>query len=214
MTDFSAARRMMVDGQVRTADVTDLRLLAAIEDVPRERFVASAALAYLDQDVPAVAGSDRRLLKPMVFAKLLQAADIGPTDRVLDVGGATGYSAAVLSDIAGEVIALEEPSLAQKAADSLKGLRHVSVVAGELTSGWPGGAPYDVIVVNGAIDTPPDALCRQLKSGGRLVCVLGSGPNGKAMIYRRDGDEIGSRPLFDASAPLLPGFAKPMQFAF
>jgi protein-L-isoaspartate(D-aspartate) O-methyltransferase len=217
MIDFAAARRMMVDGQVRTADVTDLRLLAALQNVPRERFVPPAltGLAYLDLDVAANESGSRRLLKPMVLAKLMQAAEIGATDRVLDVGCATGYSSAVLSDLAHEVFALEEDSsLARRAMEALRGLRHVTVVTGDLIAGWPAAAPYDAIVLNGAVETTPHTLCRQLKEGGRLVCVLGTGPTGKATLYRRGGEEIGGRPIFDANAPLLPGFAKPRAFTF
>jgi protein-L-isoaspartate(D-aspartate) O-methyltransferase len=217
MTEFAAARRMMVDGQVRTADVTDLRLIAALQDVPRERFVppAMVGLAYLDRDVPVGENGDRRLLKPMVLAKLIQAAEIGEDDRVLDVGCATGYSTAVLSNLAREVFALEEDSsLARRAMEALRGLRHVTVVTGELSAGWPAAAPYDAIVLNGAVEIAPQALCRQLKEGGRLACVMGTGPAGKAVVYRRGSEEIGSRPIFDAHAPLLPGFAKPAVFAF
>jgi protein-L-isoaspartate(D-aspartate) O-methyltransferase len=114
MTDFAAARRMMVDGQVRTSDVTDLRIVAAMLELPRERFVpeAKADLAYLDFDIvvkEATAGAPaRRLLKPMVLAKMIQAAEVGASDRVLDVGCATGYSSALLSRLAASVVALEE----------------------------------------------------------------------------------------------------------
>src|SRR5262245_57987814 len=118
MTDFATARRHMVDGQVRTADVTDLRILTAMLEIPRERFVpsASADLACLDLDLPVGASGSRRLLKPMVFAKLIQAADLSSDDRVLDVGCTTGYGAAVLARIAGHVVALEQDAdLAQTA---------------------------------------------------------------------------------------------------
>jgi protein-L-isoaspartate(D-aspartate) O-methyltransferase len=219
MIDFAAARRMMVDGQVRTADVTDARIVAAMLDIARERFVpaASAALAYLDCDLPVGTGAARTrcLLKPMVLAKMVQAAEIDPTDHVLDVGCATGYSAAVLGRIAATVSALEEDKgLAQAAAAALAGIPNVTPVHGPLAAGWAKAAPYDVIVLEGATDVAPQALCDQLKDGGRLVCVLGSGPGSKAMIYRRSGADIGVRPLFDAAAPLLHGFAKPPVFAF
>jgi protein-L-isoaspartate(D-aspartate) O-methyltransferase len=215
MTDFAAARRNMVDGQVRTADVTDLRILSAMQEVPRERFVPpqAAGLAYLDLDLPV--GDGRRLLKPMILGKLLQAAGIAPADRVLDAGCATGYAAALLARMAAEVVALEQdPALAQVAREALAGQSNVSVVSGPLAEGWPPGAPYDVILLEGATEVPPQALCRQLREGGRLLCVLGDRPAAKAVLYYRSGDEIGSRAIFDASAPLLPGFAKPLAFAF
>ena len=142
MTDFAAARRNMVDGQVRTADVTDMRILAAMQEVPRERFLppASAGIAYLDLDVAV--SKDRRLLKPMVFAKLLQAADIAGTDLVLDVGCATGYSAAVIARLAGQVVALEEdPALARAATEALASIPNVTVASVTLREGWPPAGP-------------------------------------------------------------------------
>ncbi len=215
MTDFTSARRHMVDGQVRTTDVTDLRVISAMLEVPRETFMpaTSAALAYLDLDVPV--GASRRLLRPMVLAKLIQAAELEATDRVLDVGCATGYSAAVLARVAGQVVALEQDAgLAKAAADALLSQPNVDVVNGNLAQGWPQGAPYDAIVIEGATEVMPQVLCQQLKDGGRLVCVLGAGPGSKAMLYRRSGGEAGGRPIFDASAGLLPGFAKTPVFAF
>lgn len=215
MTDFAATRRNMVDGQVRTADVTDLRIISAMLDVPREAFLppAKAALAYLDLDVPL--GNGRCLMKPMVLAKLIHAADLAGTDRVLDVGCVTGYAAAVLARIAGQVVALEQDAgLAQPARVALSPLPNVTVQSGPLTEGWPAGGPYDAIVVEGATEFAPEPLLRQLADGGRLVCVLGSAPGAKAMLYRRSGQDSGGRAIFDAAAPLLPGFAKPPQFAF
>lgn len=219
MTDFAAARRHMVDGQVRTADVTDLRILSAMLEVPRERFVPpqAAGLAYLDQALPVGGeGAARRcLLKPMVLAKLLQAAEIEPSDRVLVVGCATGYSAAVLARVAGRVVALEEDeTLCPAAQSALAQAPNVAVVKGPLVDGWPQAAPYDVIVVDGAVELLPPAYARQLKDGGRLVCVLGASPGATAMLYRRSGDELGGRPIFDAAAAPLPGFSKAPAFAF
>ncbi len=216
MTDFAAARRHMVDGQVRTADVTDPRILGAMQTIPRERFLpaTAAGIAYLDLDAPAGEGN-RRLLKPMVLAKLIHAAEIADTDRVLDVGCTTGYGAAVLSNLAAEVVALEEDAkLAAAAKAHLADRAHVSVVTGPLTAGWPGAAPYDVIVMEGASEIVPESLFGQLKDGGRLVCVVGAGPGAKATIFRRTGDETGARHIFDASAAVLPGFVKPLEFAF
>jgi protein-L-isoaspartate(D-aspartate) O-methyltransferase len=223
MVDFAAARRMMVDGQVRTSDVTDPRLIAAMMAVPRERFVpeAKAALAYLDLDLPVIHGvghaGERRLLKPMVLAKLIQAAEIGEADHVLDVGCTTGYSSAILSRLAHSVVALEEdPTLVRRAGENLLavGAHNVTVVTGPLIAGWPAGAPYDVIVLDGASEVMPKALCGQLRVGGRLVGVVGRAPASKAMLYRSSGTEVSGRPVFDAVAPLLPGFAEPPAFVF
>jgi protein-L-isoaspartate(D-aspartate) O-methyltransferase len=221
MIDFAALRRTMVDGQVRTADVTDPRLLAAMLDVPRERYFPEdkASLAYLDLDV-AVTGPGlpvRRLLKPMVLAKLIQAAGIAETDRVLDVGCATGYSTAVLARLAGTVVGLEEDTaLARAATEALTaaGARNARIVTGPLSQGWPGEGPYDLILLQGATEVVPEALLGQLASGGRLACVLGRGPAGKAMVYRRIEDDLSGRQVFDAAAAPLPGFAMPQHFVF
>ena len=218
MLDFAAARRMMVDCQVRTSDVTDLRLIAAMLMVPREQFVpkAAAELAYLDTDLPVGAGA-RALIKPMVLAKLVQAAEIKGTDHVLVVGCATGYSAAVIAQLAGSVVALEqEAELARLTQDNLQalGARNVSAVTGPLVAGWPAAAPYDVIMLDGAVEDVPKALFGQLKAGGRLVGVVGRAPASKAMLFRSSGTDASGRLIFDAAAPTLPGFAKPTAFVF
>jgi protein-L-isoaspartate(D-aspartate) O-methyltransferase len=221
MIDFATARRMMVDGQVRTSDVTDPRIIAAMLGVPRERFVSDAGLAYLDFDVPVTSAKDgggtRRLLKPMVLAKLLQAADVDENDHVLDVACATGYSSAVLARLARSVVALEEdPALAQLADENhaIVGAANAKVVTGPLTQGWPAEAPYDLIFVNGAVEVEPRALFAQLKNGGRLVVVKGRAPSGQAMLYRSVGGDVSGWPAFDSAAPLLPGFAAPAAFVF
>jgi protein-L-isoaspartate(D-aspartate) O-methyltransferase len=222
MTDFAALRRTMVDSQVRTADVTDPRLLAAMLELPRERFFPEdkASLAYLDLDVPLTEPGlpVRRMLSPMVLAKLIQAADVAETDQVLDVGCATGYSTALLSQLAGLVIGLEEDSaLARRAAEALAttGFTGTRIVTGPLSRGWPGEGPYDLILLQGSTEiVPPPALFDQLKDGGRLACVLGRGQSGKAMLYRRIGGDLSGRPLFDAAAAPLPGFSKPPEFVF
>ena len=212
MTDFAAARRHMVDGQVRTADVTDLRIISAMQEVPRERFAPAEAtgLAYLDLALPV--GGGRCLLKPMVLAKLIQALDLEPTDRVLVVGCTTGYAAAVLARIAGQVVALEQDDRLAQAA--LASQPNVTVAKGPLVDGFASGAPYDAILVDGAVEFVPPALRRQLKDGGRLACVLGVPPQSSARLFRRSGDELGDRAIFEAAAALLPGFAKTPVFAF
>lgn len=211
MVDYAQARRMMVDGQVRTADVTDLRIIAALLDVPRERFAPGReAIAYLDADLPVSGSSGRALLKPMVFAKLLQAAAIGPDDKVLDVGCATGYSSAVMAHLAGHVVALDENT----GQTMLAGVPNVTVVTGPLNAGWEEGAPYDVIMVEGAVEVVPQALFSQLKAGGRLLAVVGAAPMGKATICQLSNGHVTAQPLFDAAAPPLPGFARPPAFVF
>jgi protein-L-isoaspartate(D-aspartate) O-methyltransferase len=210
---------MMVDGQVRTADVTDLRLQAAMLELPRERFFPDdkTALAYLDLDVAVSAPGQpvRRLLKPMVLAKLLHAAAIAPTDRVLDVGCATGYSTALLSHLAGSVVGLEQDAaLARRAADTSAGLPNVKIVTGPLSSGFAAEGPYDVIVIEGSAELVPAALFDQLGNGGRLVGVIGRGAEGKARLYRRVDGDLSGRTVFDAAAAPLPGFAKPPEFVF
>jgi protein-L-isoaspartate(D-aspartate) O-methyltransferase len=217
MFDTATARRMMVDGQVRIADVTDLALLDAMAELPRERFVppAVAGLAYLDSDVPIAKG--RALIKPMVLAKLIQAARVGRGDRVLDVACGTGYSSAVLSRLAGSVIALDEDAdLAAQAKTALAavGAAGVEVVLGPLTAGWAAAGPYDVILFNGAIDIVPEAFASQLKPDGRLLCIFGRSAAGKAMVYRLSEGRLAGRPIFDAAAPLLPGLAAVPAFVF
>jgi protein-L-isoaspartate(D-aspartate) O-methyltransferase len=215
MFDTVAARRMMVDGQVRTADVTDPDLIGAMLTVPRERFVppALAEQAYRDGDIAI--GNGRALLKPMVLAKLIQAAQIGAADHVLDVGCGTGYSAAVLGRVAGSVVALEQDDgLARQAKDALAGAGSVTVATGPLTAGWVQSAPYDVILLEGATEIVPEALGGQLKPSGRLACIFGRGPTGKAMIYRQTEGRLVGRPAFDAAASVLPGFVAPPAFVF
>ena len=217
MFDTAMARRMMVDGQVRTADVTNLELIAAMLAIPREVFAprSLADQAYLDSDIAL--GGGRVLLKPMVLAKLIQGAQVGPHDHVLDVGCGTGYSSAVLSRIAGSVVALDDDAgLSRQAQDALKavGAAKVTLATGPLPAGWPAAAPYDLILLNGATEVLPQLLGGQLKPDGRLACIFGRGPAAKATIYRMVEGHLVGRPIFDASAPVLPGFVAPPAFVF
>jgi protein-L-isoaspartate(D-aspartate) O-methyltransferase len=221
MPAFADLRRMMVDGQVRTADVTNLRLLSAMLELPREQFVPAdkTDLAYLDRDIQVSAPGQppRKLLKPMVLAKLIQAADVKDADRVLDVGCATGYSAAVLARLAGKVVALEDDKeLARTASSNLAAIKieNATVANGRLDAGWPTQGPYDVILLEGAYEVIPDQLRTQLKEGGRLVGVMRQGAVGKAMLYRSQDGDFSGRPIFDASAALLPGFGQIPEFVF
>jgi protein-L-isoaspartate(D-aspartate) O-methyltransferase len=220
MIDFAKARRTMVDCQVRPTDVTDRELLAAMLLIPRESFVPAglADVAYLDRDLPVDAR--RALLKPMVLARMIQAAELETGDRVLDVACGTGYSSAILARLSSAVTALDDDAdRAQRCGEILAqltplGTGNVTAVCGPLDGGWPAGAPYDVILVNGACETEPHGLTRQLNEGGRLVVIMGAGPDGKATLFRKDRGEIGSRALFDAAAPALPAFAKAPAFVF
>jgi protein-L-isoaspartate(D-aspartate) O-methyltransferase len=220
--DFSELRVKMVDGQVRTTDVTSLPLLSAMLAVPREAFVPDSrkALAYIDENIliSEKAGPGARyLMKPSPFAKLVQLAEIGPNDKVLDVGAGTGYSAAVLSRLAKSVVALESDiSLADKAEEALAslGFDNVSVVRGELNAGHKAGAPYDVIVIEGSIEELPETLPAQLAEDGRLVVVEGSGSAAIARIYLKSNGVVTGRRVFNAAVKPLPGFERAPAFEF
>jgi protein-L-isoaspartate(D-aspartate) O-methyltransferase len=221
MSDFSTARQKMVDGQVRPSDVTDSRIIDAMIAVPRELFVPEnrRALAYLDLDLDvSESGSPKRyLIKPAVIAKMLQAADLKATDKVLVVGCATGYSAAVVSKLAGRVTATEsDRSLAAKAAELLAklGCANVTVRTAAAAEGDTSGAPYDVIVLDGATEIVPDRLYRQLRDGGRLVGVFATGQPPRAEIVTHSHADFGNRTLFDATAPVLPGLERVAEFVF
>jgi protein-L-isoaspartate(D-aspartate) O-methyltransferase len=222
--NFDELRVRMVDGQVRTTDVTDRRLLGALLDVPREAFVPAdkRPIAYIDEDVAVLAagapGGPRYLVEPSPFAKLVQLAAIGAGDAVLDVGCATGYSSAVIAHLARSVVALEsDPGLARTASETLPGLGHDNVVVaqGPLEQGHSAKAPYDVIVLEGAVDFVPQALFSQLKNGGRLVAVEGRGNAGVAKLYVKDEDgKVAGRRVFNAAIPALPGFRREPSFQF
>ncbi|GEC15242.1 protein-L-isoaspartate O-methyltransferase [Nitrobacter winogradskyi] len=211
----------MVDGQVRPSDVTDPRIIDAMTVLPREIFVPEdrRALAYLDLDldVGEKGAPKRHLIKPVVVAKMIQAAEIKTTDNVLVVGCATGYTAALMAKLADRVTATEsDPALAAKASDNLAslGLRHVTIVPATASNGAPARAPYDVIILEGATEIVPDTLYGQLAPEGRLVGVFAIGGAPRAVIVTRSRSDFGSRPLFDASAPILPGLERPPAFVF
>ena len=221
MLGFSTARQKMVDGQVRPSDVTDIRILDAMLAVPREAFVPAnqRALAYLDLDLDVSDGASvkRYLIKPVVTAKMLQAAEIKEGDNVLVVGCATGYAAAIMAKLAGQVTATEsDPSLAAKASDVLAGLglANITVRMAAAAEGDPANAPYDAIVINGATEIVPDRLYGQLKEGGRLVGVFAATQPPRATIVTRSHDDFGNRALFDAAVPVLPGLERLPAFVF
>jgi len=221
MSAFATARQKMVDGQVRTNDVTDHRLLDAMLAVPREAFVPRdrQALAYLDLDLDvSEAGSTKRfLIAPRLTGKLLQAAEIKPSDHVLVVGCATGYVAALVARLAARVTATEsEPAVEGRAKDlvSTLNLANVTVRVAASAQGDPADERFDVIVLNGATEVPLDGLCRQLKDGGRLVGVFATTKPARAAIITHTHNDFGTRALFDATAPVLPGLERRPEFVF
>lgn len=221
MSETIVARQNMVDCQIRPSDVTDLRIIDAMLTVPREAFVPKdrQALAYLDLDIEVGAAGDRNtfLIQPAVLARMLQAAAITATDRVLVVGCATGYAAAVIARLAGEVVATEaNADVAAAARTALIGVgaRHVGVVIGKAADGHADSGPYDVIVIDGATEIVPENLYGQLKIGGRLVGVFAVSAPARATIVTRSAADCGSRALFDATAPVLPGLQRVPAFAF
>jgi protein-L-isoaspartate(D-aspartate) O-methyltransferase len=214
--EFALRRQNMVDSQLRTYDVTDQALLAAFAQVPREAFVAPAfaSLAYVDGDAPARGATERRLLAPMVLARLIQAAKVRPGEKALDVAGGSGYSAAILAAMGAEVVAVESEAGAVAAARNLLGAQKtVRIVAGALAQGAPGEA-FDVILVNGAFEREPAQLLSQLADGGRLVGVDASFSSSKAVLVEKIGGAASRRVLFDAVAARLEDFRQAPIFAF
>ena len=219
MADYALLRKNMVESQVRTSDVTDRRLLRAMQEVPRELFVPEAlkSLAYNGDGIPLAGGLGARALPaPMTTAKLLQLAGLEPSDRVLEIGCATGYGTALLAALCAKVTGLEsDDGLAASAKANLSslGIANAGIESGPLAAGWPAGAPYDVIVASGAVPDIPSAYCEQLREGGRLVAVIADGPVARAVLFERTGGAFGQRFGFDTVAPALPGFARKPAFA-
>lgn len=217
MLDYAQARRMMVDCQLRTFDVNDNAVLDAFGSLARESFVPQGqeSFAYIDQPIRlgTLEGDTRVMPAPMVLARLIQALKISTGMNALDVASGTGYSAALMATLGATVTALEsQPSLAATARERLAG--KATLVEGPLQKGAASAGPFDVILVNGRVETRPQALLDQLKDEGRLVCVFGPARGAKATVFVRAGDAFGARPLFDASLPALAEFAEAASFAF
>ncbi len=215
--DFAALRTLMVDRQVRPSDVTSFPIIEAMLSVPRERYAPAALRAVAYAEAPLRLAPGRETLAPRVFAKLLDAARIGPDDLVLDLFPGLGYSTAVIARIAAAVIALEpDEGLAAAASATLaaENIDNALMLHGDAASGDAAHGPYDAIFMNGGVAREPAALTSQLKEGGRLVAIRIEGAVGRATAWTRIGDRLEPRPLFDAAAAILPGFEPEESFAF
>lgn len=217
LMDYAQARAAMVDCQVRTVDVTHAALIAAMRAAPREAFVPPALkdLAYADCELEVAPG--RHLLRPRDLAKLIQALAPAPGDKCLEIGGATGYGATLLANLAGAAVSLEPDSNllpAMRAALEAAGATTVTPVATAAAQGWPDAAPYDVILVNGSVEIVPEAWLGQLAPGGRLAVIVRIGPAGAARLYTKADGVVSHRIVFDAAPPLLLGLARPPAFTF
>src|SRR5262249_5796262 len=219
MTDFALARRNMVEGQLRPNRVTNAQLLAEIGSLPRERFLPDGlrSVAYSDEDVPL--GNGRYLMEPMVLARLVQTLQPRETDRALVVASGRGYGAALLARLVKAVIAVEsDPALAAAAQQAAKdlGLANIEQRTRQMEAGAADSGPYDVVLIEGAVQQVPHAILAQLVDGGRLATIVAGAPGalGTAQIFLKEGGVASGRPIFDAGTPSLPGFAPPPRFTF
>jgi len=217
MIDFEAARRKMVDNQIRTRDVTAHSVLQAFLSVPREDFIPEKArsLAYIDADIEIAPG--RYLMDPSPLAKLLQLAAISKSDAVLEIGAGSGYISALLGHLAGSVVAVEsDEALAAQAAQILStvDLGNVKVVQGNMEAGYASQAPYDVIFFDGSVEEVPTAIIEQLNDGGRLIAVVGHGNAAQATLMVREQGLVSQSSHFNASLKPLPVFRRAKEFVF
>jgi protein-L-isoaspartate(D-aspartate) O-methyltransferase len=212
--DFNHMRQAMVASQLRTTAVNDARVIAAMGAVPRERFVPqeSAALAYIDRSIPLGAG--RALNPPMTTGRLLTEAHPKAKDRALVIGGATGYAAALLAELVASVVSLEEDAALLAVARQAPASTRISVVEGLLAAGWKKKAPYDLILIDGAVEVVPQAIIDQLADGGRLAAAILDRGVARLSLGKRSGKGFGLVAFADAEAVPLPGFAQPKSFSF
>jgi len=216
MADYAALRLVMVDTQVRPSDVTKFPIISAMLATPREAFVPSGqqAVAYSETAIPLQGG--REMLEPRTLAKLLDALDTGRDDAVLVIGANLGYATALMAHMAISVVAVEEDAgLAGEAETALtaQGIDNAVVMTGPLTEGLPRATPFDVILIEGGVETVPEGLTAQLRDGGRIAAIFMNGAVGHARLGVRAEGRMGWRDAFDAAAPVLPGFARERSFA-
>ncbi len=218
MADSATARHNMVESQIRTNKVTDARLTAAMLEIPRERFLPKGlrGIAYIDEDIPL--GGGRHMMEPMVFARLLQIAEVRAGDVALDIGCGPGYSAAVLARLCDTVVAVEsDAKLASEATKTLAALDidNAAVIEGSLQAGCAKQGPYDLVLFDGAISGVPETIQQQVAEGGRIVAVIGAGAGvGRGSVMRKAGGTLHIRAVFDAAIPSLPGFEPATEFVF
>lgn len=217
MADYKTRRTMMVDTQVRPSDVTKFPIIDALLDVPREEYVPDHKrdAAYIGESIDIA--EDRILLDPRTFAKILDVAEVGSGDVVLDLGCGLGYSTAVLAHIADFVVAVEDDADRAAEAQSIltaQGVDNAAVFDGPLTEGAAKNGPYDLIVLQGAIETFPDTLADQIKEGGRVVAIFAEGALGVVRLGRKVDGVLNWRMAFNAGAPVLKGFEKAAEFSF
>lgn len=216
--DHATARTNMVESQVRTNKVIDARLIEALREIPRERFAPDRyhATAYVDEDLPL--GGGRHMLEPMVLARLIQLATVTAEDHALNIGCVTGYDAAILARLANTVVAIDrDASMVDQARATLidLGIKNVTFDRADMAGGYPRGAPYDVILMSGAVAGVPPAIFAQLAEGGRLVTVIKRGPGlGHATLCVKAAGVVSGRAVFDAGTPMLPGFVPQESFVF
>jgi protein-L-isoaspartate(D-aspartate) O-methyltransferase len=215
--DFARARDIMVESQVRTADVTDTRIIHAMRTLPRERFAPAQKRTLAYGDLELEVAPSRSLMRPRDLAKLIHALAPQGNERALEIAGATGYGAAVLAACCKEVITLDpDSSLSFAAGAALEScaLTNVKAVSTPTIDGWKDEAPYDVMLVNGSAEIVPDAWLAQLAPGGRLGVIVRQGAAGSARIYTRADESVAYRTVFDAAPPIAPGLERPASFAF
>lgn len=215
MTASQTLRTMMVDTQVRPSDVTKFPVIAAMLEVPREVFVPGAARSVAYSDGPIALGQGREMPEARVLAKMLDALDIQLSDQVLVIGGGHGYSTAVLARMAESVVMIEDDERRVEEAEAalaLAGVDNAVVLPGALAGGAPKAAPFDVILIEGGVERVPEALEQQLAEGGRMIALFQEGRTGRARLGRKVEGRLAWRDVFDATAPVLPGFDVPRGF--